>query len=93
MNVLIDELLDNTEALLLEPRDVFDTAILGVANRSDGLMVAAYSTEKCIEALMHQHHWDREKAEEWFYYNTTNAYVGEGSPVFIDLLPQSDNQA
>lgn len=86
MNHMIDELLQDADAMLLEPRRIFDQAILGVANRVDGLHVVAYDTEKCILALMEHYEFDREEAEDWFDHNTSNAYVGPGTPVFIDVL-------
>lgn len=88
MSYTIDDLLGDSEAMLLEPREIYDAAFLGVATRVDGLHVAAYDTAKCIEALMQHYEFDREEAQEWFDCNTSGAYVGPGTPVFIDLLPR-----
>jgi hypothetical protein len=70
----------------LEPRDVFDAAIVGLAERADGMCVLAYSRTRCIEALSKQNDWSYDSAVEWFEFNTAGAYAGEGTPVFIEFL-------
>lgn len=79
----------NPNAVLLEPRELFDSALVGVTDsprdqweRPAGVVVAVYDTEACIEALMSLLDSDRESATEWFYYNTTGAWFGEGTPTF-----------
>lgn len=69
------------EAMLLEPAE-FDEAILGIATRADGMMVVAYDRTTCIDILAR--HTPREEAEEWFEFNTSSAWVGGGTPVFVD---------
>jgi len=70
------------DAFLLEP-DVFDAAILGIAERADGTRVVAYDRQPCIEVIMAMD-MDREEAEEYFEFNTAGAWMGDGTPVFID---------
>lgn len=81
----LDELLDGDEAMLLEPREVFDPCVIGIASRI-GLRVAAYDTELVIAALQEHQGMDEEEAREYFDFNIAGAWVGEGSPLFIDLL-------
>jgi hypothetical protein len=78
--------LEGGEALFLEPRSMLDEAIIGLAERADGMMVVAYDTEKVVQALMKGNDWDEEEAREWYSFNTAGAYVGPGTPVFINLL-------
>lgn len=75
--------------LLLEPRETFDKALIGFTQspqdhwpRETNTLVAIYSSEKCIEALMEAEGWEYEDAVEWFDYNTSGAWVGEGTPTF-----------
>ena len=82
---LFDQL-EEAEAFLLEPRAVFDVALIGIADRAGGLRVAAYDTDKCIAALQKQNNWEYEDALEWFETNTLGSHVGDGTPVFIGLL-------
>lgn len=79
----IDEWVD-AGAMLLEPRHVFDQALLGTTESADGLCVAAYDTAKCIRAIMAAEGWSQDEATDWFEYNTCGSCVGPGSPIFIE---------
>ena len=78
----ISNFLDGAGAMLLDP-EAFDDAIIGIAHRANGMMVVAYDRQRCIEVLM-QDGMDHGEAEEFFEFNTAGAWVGEGTPVFID---------
>jgi hypothetical protein len=71
---------DNTK--FLEP-DMFDEAILGVAEQCGMQAVVAYDRQVCIEVLMRMD-MDRDEAEEYFEFNVAGAHMGDGTPVFID---------
>jgi len=78
----------NPEALLLEPRLMFGDALVDVTNepddrwpRTSGCYVAVYDAEKCIEGIMLDG-CDYEDAVEHFDYNTSGAWMGEGTPTF-----------
>lgn len=94
----LDEMEDGLEggdALFLEPRSMFDQAIIGMAERADGMMVVAYDAEKATRALMDGNDWDEDEAREWYYFNTAGAYVGPGTPVFIQMItrdPSASNK-
>lgn len=64
--------------------DGFDDCIIGIVNRYGADPVLGYSTEKIIEVLMKRDGMEREEAIEHFDVNIAGAYVGEGTPVFID---------
>jgi hypothetical protein len=69
--------------IVLEPREVFDAALVGVRSKPrEGVTLAVYSREKCIQALMRAEGWDYEEAEEYFDFNTAGSYIGPGTPVF-----------
>lgn len=77
------------DALLLEPRSYFDRALVGVTDtpgddwpRKERRKVAVYSTSKCIAAIMLWLRCDYEDAVEWYSYNTSGAWLGEGTPTF-----------
>ena len=79
----------NPDALLLEPREVYDSAVVGVTDSPDddwpreiGVYVAIYDANKCIEAFMAWMNCDYEQAAEWFSFNTCGAWVGPGTPTF-----------
>jgi hypothetical protein len=79
----------NPDALLLEPRDVYDTALIGVTTEPDDhwprkqpIAVAVYDEDMCLEAIMKWMGCDDEAATEWFCFNTSGAWCGENTPTF-----------
>lgn len=81
--------LEDAEALLLEPRAVFDQALVGITDSPSGQRVAVYDSQACIDALAAQEGWERDEAAEFFEYNTLGAYVGAATPLFVDLLARA----
>lgn len=81
----IDDLIDrlDDEALALEPRELMDQACVGVATRPDGMAVLAYSVPLCVLALI-ESGMSTDAAIEWMATNIESAWVGPGTPVFLD---------
>jgi hypothetical protein len=68
----------------------FEEAFVGVAYRYGfPTPIAAYDRGKCIESIM-EDGCNREDAEEYFEFNVAGAWVGEGTPVFIELMSLDD---
>jgi hypothetical protein len=61
--------------------DGFNDAIIGVDYNTGRI---AYSVSKCITILMIDEQMTELDATEWFDFNVAGAYVGEGTPVWID---------
>jgi hypothetical protein len=61
-------------------------AFVGLAATANGT-VAVYSTEKIVSNLMEKDMMDFDTAEEFMHFNIINAYVGERTPIFVDLVP------
>ena len=81
----------NPEALLLEPRDAYDRALVDLTDdpqdhwpREEKVWVAVYSAEKCVEAIVELLDCDYTTALEWYSFNTSGAWVGSGTPTFVD---------
>jgi hypothetical protein len=72
------------DAIFLEPA-AFDEAIIGVAERCGMQAVTCYDRTKCIDILARD--MPREDAEEFFEFNTIGAYLGEFTPMFVDMRP------
>jgi hypothetical protein len=68
--------------------DGFDEAFIGVARQAGGLVVAVYDRDKCIEILARD--MGLEDAEEYFAFNTEDAYVGSNTPMFLVRPPDAD---
>jgi hypothetical protein len=62
--------------------DGFEDAIIGVEPNS---MKIVYSRDKMIEILMTDEELTELDAIEYLEYNTWNAYVGEKTPLFIEI--------
>lgn len=62
--------------------DGFNAAIIGVDNSAERIV---YDKHKMIEILMGQGMTD-EEAIEFLEYNVWSAYVGEHTPIYVDLM-------
>lgn len=80
MNELLEQLHEENEQALTA--DGFDDALIGICRRFGEPPIAAYSYEKCIDLLMKQGMLMQD-AIEYFDFNVIGAWVGEGTPVFI----------
>tara|TARA_B100000242_G_scaffold278813_1_gene236778 strand:- start:815 stop:1075 length:261 start_codon:yes stop_codon:yes gene_type:complete len=47
--------------------------------------VALYDYDKCIMILMNDNNWDEDEAIEWFNFNTIGSWVGEDTPIFVNM--------
>jgi len=66
--------------------DGFEGAIVGVASRCAMPPVVVYDRAKCIDILVERDGMAHEEAEEYFEFNCAGAYVGERTPIYIELL-------
>jgi hypothetical protein len=64
--------------------DGFDEAIVGVVERI-GMTAICYDKDKIIEILMKDGDMLYEEALEYFYFNIQGAWVGEHTPVFLEM--------
>lgn len=73
---------DELEGAMLA--DGFEDAILGVAYRACSMPVVAYDYHSCIEILVDRDGMSWSEALDYFEFNVVGAFVGEGTPVFIE---------
>jgi hypothetical protein len=73
-------------AVLLEPREKFDRAIIGVVARPTLEPIACYDIEKILDVLQGDG-MTRQEAVEWFEYNTASTWFGIGTPVYLARGP------
>jgi hypothetical protein len=64
--------------------DGFDEAVLGVVERA-GLLAVCYDRNKIISILMRD--MNEEEAWEFYEFNILGAYMGEHTPVYLDMMP------
>lgn len=72
----------------LNPEAVFPTGmeacIVGIGHRAAQPPIFVLSTARCIEHYMKQDGMSREEADEFFEFNCAGAWMGEGTPIFLD---------
>ena len=77
-------MLEEAEALLLDPQEDFEHCLIGVARRFSAV-VALYDQAKVLEVYRKRDGMTHEGAIEFFEFNTVGAWMGEGTPVFAIL--------
>jgi hypothetical protein len=68
--------------------DGFEDALIGYVERFGVSPVPLYDREVCIQILIDQG-FTHEDAEEYFNYNVTGAWVGDGTPAFATILRET----
>ena len=82
--ILLEQLREaNPEALLA---DGFEEAFLGISYRFGQNSIAAYDYNKCIGILMERDGMSDVEACEFFEFNVLGAWVGENTPVYIQVV-------
>lgn len=91
----------NPNALLLEPREFFDSALIGfTTGPSTRRTVAVYDRDLVKQAVMkylqlNDPEWlddpdfpvdPEEEVESWISYNTEGSDLGENSPIIVQTL-------
>lgn len=71
---------ENPDAIILAG---YDSAFMGIARRCGQPSVAAYSYWKIIDELRKEMSYD--DAVEFFEFNIGGAWMGENSPVFVEI--------
>lgn len=84
MNPEVEEVLEQSEALLLEG---LDEAVIGYVEGFGQQPVALYDKEKILQILIERDGMSEEAALDFFGYNIQGAYVGPGTPAFATLRP------
>ena len=78
-----DELADhNPDLMLMEPRETYDSCIVGTIQRAGGEECICYDVDKVIAKLVEGGMSD-EEAWEYFDFNIVDAYVGKHTPAFL----------
>lgn len=64
--------------------DGFEDALLGVGRQFDQEL-SVYDYNKCVEILRERDGMTYDEAFEYMEYNVVGAWVGRGTPVFVEL--------
>ena len=72
--------------------DGFDDCVIGTCERFGQEEIIAYDKRKVLAKLVSED-MTEDEALEYFYFNQIGAWVGEGTPCFIDTEAEPINQA
>jgi len=78
-----EQLAEIDEDMLLA--DGFDEALIGHVSLG-GANKAVYDRAKCIQILCERDGMEHTDAEDFFSYNVEGAYVGDSTPLFVEML-------
>lgn len=79
----------NPDALLA---DGYEDAIMGIGSQHGSNTVVIYDRDKCIEILANQFAQEDNREDpyleaiDYFDYNTSCAYVGKNTPIFMQRI-------
>jgi hypothetical protein len=76
--------LEKAENIKKLKMDGFDDCIEGVVERFGQIEILCYNKEKVIEKLMKEGDRTYTEALEYYEFNQLGAWVGEGTPCFLD---------
>lgn len=79
---IIAEFGEDTELIFY---DGLDEAIIGTASRINLGPVVVYDTSKIIEILILEG-LTHDEALEHYHFNIAGGYIGEATPLFLDIL-------
>ena len=87
MSDIQDDLADRFggELTFLAPAEQFDSCIAGVAERCGLMPTVVYRRDLVIQALM-KDGIEVEEAEEFLEFNIIGSFVGEQTPLVMDLI-------
>ena len=65
--------------------DGYEDAVIGIGRQFNKELVV-YDEAKCLDILVKRDGMSPEDAREFFEYNVTGAWVGEGTPIFFEYM-------
>jgi len=81
----VEELLEDSPAL---KADGLDAAVIGIGHRCGQPALLVYDVEKVLDILVTRDGMSYEEAREYFDFNIGGAWMGEGTPVWLEHLTE-----
>lgn len=79
------------ECFVLEPA-YFDEAAIDLVRNEQGHLCVRYDSQRIIELLVEHEGMTYEDALEWFSFNIESAYLGDGTPMYLNLDGPEDGE-
>jgi|TARA_R110002126_G_scaffold88830_3_gene212648 hypothetical protein len=80
----------NDEEPVALKADGFDDAIIGFGGQWGSFNSVIYDRERCIAILVERDDMSYDEALEFFDFNVACAYVGPGTPIFMQPMTDLD---
>lgn len=68
----------------------FEQAFIGVGSRPGRPMIMVYDIGKAIDILKTRDGMSQEEADEYLSFNVVGAWLGEGTPLFVERCSLED---
>jgi hypothetical protein len=65
--------------------DGFDDAIIGISH-TEVVPRVVYSVKLMVNILCNRDEMSEDDAIEFLYFNVFEAYLGEGTPIYVDVM-------
>jgi hypothetical protein len=78
------------EDILFLTEEEYDEALVGVASNFNSYYVACYDEDKCIQIIQNLDNISYDDAVEYFEVNVKGSYMGDNSPIFINIIDEEE---
>ena len=82
----VDEVADRYDGESMLKADGFDDCLMGVVSRFGQPYILCYSREAMLEKMVERDGMSYDEAVEFFEFNILGAWVGDGTPCFIEKV-------
>jgi hypothetical protein len=83
---IVDFIYDQIGDTVAMTADGFDDAIIGIGSRCGQPDLLVYDIDTALDILMDRDGMSYEEAQEYFSFNVQGAWVGEGTPIWLQRI-------
>ena len=83
---IVDFIYDQSGDTVAMTADGFDDAIIGIGSRCGQPDLLVYDIDTALDILMDRDGMSYEEAQEYFSFNVQGAWVGEGTPIWLQRI-------
>ena len=87
---IVDFIYDQIGDTVAMTADGFDDAIIGIGSRCGQPDLLVYDIDTALDILMDRDGMSYEEAQEYFSFNVEGAWVGEGTPIWLQRIEEPE---